>query len=371
MGNSIFNTYEAVTPPKFMVDNIDITPPTTDLDYMDYIIPELDTEEPTKKKDTDKYKTEVFDPNWDMSIQQNPSNTLIDNIINTGRQFVGSKYVSGGTSPDTGFDCSGYLQYIFKQNGINIPRDTAGIFKTGKEVSLTNIRPGDIICTKGSGITGRHVQMVSRIDPNGQIYVLEAKGRKWGIVEEPFKNKSIISVRRIINQSVSDNNPFLVNTAIKAPKSFTNKQNFVNTLNAAYKRALIKAGLSPDYSEVLTAQAAFESGWGKHQAGTYNFGGIKAGKNQPGTMRTTKEYSPSRGYYTIQDKFRNFSSIDEYADYRIKLLSNRRYNLFRFNPQDARGMLTSMLNSGYGTAPVGDYVPKVMSIYNQIITKYA
>ena len=307
-----------------------------------------------------------------MPKKNNTNDTLINNIINTGRQFVGSKYVSGGTSPETGFDCSGYLQYIYKQNGVNIPRDTAGIFKAGTEVSLTSAKPGDIICTKGSGVTGRHVQMISKIDSNGQIYVLEARGRKWGIVEEPFKGKSVISVRRIINQdSVASNDPFLTNTAIKAPKTFSNKQNFVSTLNAAYKRALIKFGLDPNYSEVLTAQAAFESGWGKHLAGTYNFGGIKAGKNQSGTMRTTKEWSPSRGYYTIQDKFRNFSSIDEYAEYRIKLLSNRRYNLFRFNPQDAQGMLTSMLHSGYGTAPIGAYVPKVLNIYKQIKTKYA
>jgi len=34
-------------------------------------------------------------------------------------------------------------------------------------------------------------------------------------------------------------------------------------------------------------------------------------------------------------------------------------------------MLTSMLNNGYGTAPIGDYVPKVLNIYKQIKTKYA
>mgnify|MGYP001772301273 CR=1 FL=1 len=37
--------------------------------------------------------------------------------------------------------------------------------KTGKEVSLSNARPGDIICSKGHGRSGLHVQMISRIDP--------------------------------------------------------------------------------------------------------------------------------------------------------------------------------------------------------------
>jgi cell wall-associated NlpC family hydrolase len=90
-------------------------------------------------------------------FQPSTTSNLISSIISSGRSLLGKKYLYGGTNPETGLDCSAFLQYIFKQNGINIPRDTSGIFKIGKEVSYKDIQPGDIICSRGSGQSGRHV----------------------------------------------------------------------------------------------------------------------------------------------------------------------------------------------------------------------
>lgn len=168
-------------------------------------------------------------------------------------------------------------------------------------------------------------------------------------------------------------NSITTNQDIKKPqiinsKSFDNKEEFVKTLNSSYRKALEKKGLNPDYSYILTAQAALESNWGKSQSGKFNFGGIKATGNQKGTYRSTREYDKEKGYYTTKAKFRDFDSIQDYCDSRIALLSNKRYNVFnQYSPNNPQDIIYHVVNRGYATAPAAKYTNSVMQIYNQIL----
>lgn len=65
-------------------------------------------------------------------------------LIATGKQFMGVPYVWGGESP-AGFDCSGFTQYVMKQNGITIPRTAAEQFNTGTPVEKSNLAVGDLV----------------------------------------------------------------------------------------------------------------------------------------------------------------------------------------------------------------------------------
>lgn len=137
--------------------------------------------------------------------QVNPISTNNSDVVDIARQFIGTKYSWGGATPKTGFDCSGLIYYAYKQKGINLPRTAKGMETAGIEVpSLQDVKVGDIICTPGSGQTGKHVKMVSRID-NGQIYTIEAKGKKDGIIETPLTNTSNITTIRRITDSSSNN----------------------------------------------------------------------------------------------------------------------------------------------------------------------
>lgn len=154
--------------------------------------------------------------------------------------------------------------------------------------------------------------------------------------------------------------------------SFSSHKDFAKTLVEGYKRALTKNNLDPDYAYVLTAQAAMESGWGDHQSGKFNFGGIKAGKDAPGTYKKTREIDSQGNYYTTTAKFRDFKSIEDYCDYRIKLLGNNRYNIFnQFKPNQSYDIVFHMLKKGYGSDRGGSksvrYAKSVQTIYNSII----
>lgn len=69
---------------------------------------------------------------------------LIDNIIQTGKQLQGVPYLWGGTTP-RGFDCSGFTQYVFALNGVNLPRTADAQYEMGVPVSYDNLQPGDMV----------------------------------------------------------------------------------------------------------------------------------------------------------------------------------------------------------------------------------
>jgi|GEM_PF-4752196 len=65
-------------------------------------------------------------------------------IIATAKSYIGIPYVWGGVTP-SGFDCSGFTQYVLNKNGITIPRVTSDQFGTGTSVSKSNLRAGDLV----------------------------------------------------------------------------------------------------------------------------------------------------------------------------------------------------------------------------------
>ncbi|MDQ0340409.1 LysM repeat protein [Caldalkalibacillus uzonensis] len=64
-------------------------------------------------------------------------------LIEEAKKYMGAPYRWGGSSPSTGFDCSGFLQYIFRSQGVNLPRTVASIWSVGTTVS--NPQPGDVV----------------------------------------------------------------------------------------------------------------------------------------------------------------------------------------------------------------------------------
>lgn len=74
-------------------------------------------------------------------------------IVATAKKYLGYKYVYGGSSPSTGFDCSGFTSYVFKQHGITLSRTSAGQYSNGVAVSRSNLQPGDLVMFGKSSIT--------------------------------------------------------------------------------------------------------------------------------------------------------------------------------------------------------------------------
>jgi len=72
--------------------------------------------------------------------------TSSDDVSMYAVSLVGSPYRLGGTSPQTGLDCSGFVGHVFKQTaGILLPRDSRAISETAQPLSLSELLPGDLV----------------------------------------------------------------------------------------------------------------------------------------------------------------------------------------------------------------------------------
>jgi cell wall-associated NlpC family hydrolase len=73
-------------------------------------------------------------------------------------QFVDVRYRRGGRAPSTGFDCSGFVHYVFSQVlGIDLPQNSVGQYEVGKQVARTDMKTGDLVFFKIRGKRISHV----------------------------------------------------------------------------------------------------------------------------------------------------------------------------------------------------------------------
>lgn len=367
MFDDLFTTYSSLDPPPIKRKTDDLTKlDLKEIDPNSYkMVSTIDNPDINWSLEQEgiynPFSFQTDEPYFEVPKQTQDTDSLAQNAVNLARSFVGGNYTWGGKNPDSGFDCSGLISYVYKQSGADIPATTFGLFKTGTEVSLSNAQVGDIICTPGSGRSGRHVKMISKIDPDGQIYTIEAKGRKYGIVESPLtRTDNIITIRRITGQT--NQSPQVAQT----DGTFSSRKDFVRTLNSTYREVLKEHGLDPDYSYILTSSAAMESGWGKNVSGTFNYGGVK-GKS--GTVKSTIDWVNGQ-YIRRNQTFRNFSSVKDYCNYVVNLLSNRRYNAFNsYSSSNPLTLWRHVLDAGYGggdSAGKDNYMKSISSIYNTV-----
>lgn len=108
-------------------------------------------------------------------------------VVDFAMQFVGNPYVWGGTSLTNGADCSGFVQAVYANFGISMPRTSSAMRSAGVGVSYSEAQPGDVICYDGHvGIYMGNGQIVNAID--------EAHG--IGVSSATYTN--IITVRRLV-----------------------------------------------------------------------------------------------------------------------------------------------------------------------------
>ena len=110
---------------------------------------------------------------------QVPAEALTDEefaaIYKEAQKYVGTPYVWGGSTPETGFDCSGYVCWVYNQNGYNVGRTTAnGLWNESQHISEAEAKPGDLVFFEGTydtpgkshvGIYLGNGMMVSAGDP--------------------------------------------------------------------------------------------------------------------------------------------------------------------------------------------------------------
>ena len=78
-------------------------------------------------------------------------------VVGIALQYLGIPYVWGGSSPSTGFDCSGFIMYVYAQIGVYLPHHAASQFAYGTPVSREQLEPGDLVFFDGLGHAGIYI----------------------------------------------------------------------------------------------------------------------------------------------------------------------------------------------------------------------
>jgi len=120
-------------------------------------------------------------------------------ILKNAKTHLGEHYVWGGTKPNA-FDCSGYMQYLYRKEGVELPRTAYQQSKVGKKVSRFELKKGDLLfflTDKSRGIPITHVGMYL-----GHDKFIHAASKKKGIITSSFSksrySRLFVTARRII-----------------------------------------------------------------------------------------------------------------------------------------------------------------------------
>jgi hypothetical protein len=134
-------------------------------------------------------------------VEQASASSTADNIVSTARDYIGTPYRYGGTTP-SGFDCSGYMQYVFNKEGISLPRTTAQQARIGTSVNKSELQKGDLVFfdINGSGISHAGIY----IGNDNFIHASSSRGVAMASVNDPHYWKDRYhSARRVIEPEVT------------------------------------------------------------------------------------------------------------------------------------------------------------------------
>jgi cell wall-associated NlpC family hydrolase len=101
---------------------------------------------------------------------------LREKVITTAAKLLGTPYRSGGTS-ENGFDCSGFVSHVLKENNIRVSRSSAEQIANGIHIPVSEVKPGDILIFKGASKNSSrpgHSGLVHHISPEGVVHFIHS-----------------------------------------------------------------------------------------------------------------------------------------------------------------------------------------------------
>ncbi|MBU4539036.1 MAG: C40 family peptidase [Weeksellaceae bacterium] len=110
--------------------------------------------------------------------------TRRDEVLKFAYQYLGTPYVYGSADPKTGFDCSGFINYVYRHFGYEVPRSSKDFLHFGREIPLENVRKGDLLIFYGTDIELReigHIGIVSRADAGNSEFIHASSGKANGV----------------------------------------------------------------------------------------------------------------------------------------------------------------------------------------------
>lgn len=159
------------------------------------------SETPSKTTETSSNQNTESEPEPEPAPKEEASSKSSGNassVISYAKQYLGYRYVMGGTSPSTGFDCSGFTSYVYRHFGVSLSRTSSAQASNGTAVSRSNLQAGDILIFRDS--SNSRVGHVG-IYIGGNSFIHAANSRKGVIISslsESYYSQRYVGARRVL-----------------------------------------------------------------------------------------------------------------------------------------------------------------------------
>lgn len=119
----------------------------------------------------------------------NTKNVHPQQLIDFAKTQIGVPYKYASTDPRQGFDCSGFITYVFNHFGIIVPRSSIDFTEVGKPVPLETVKPGDIVLFTGTDSTEKfvgHMGLVVNQENKVVNFIHSTSGKAYGVTITPL-----------------------------------------------------------------------------------------------------------------------------------------------------------------------------------------
>lgn len=119
----------------------------------------------------------------------NPGKTTADQLVDYAETLQGIPYKYGSVDPSQGFDCSGFITYVFNHFGIEVPRSSKDFTSVERQINLNQAKRGDIILFTGTDSTKRvvgHMGIITSLGSNGAEFIQSTSGKAYGVTITPL-----------------------------------------------------------------------------------------------------------------------------------------------------------------------------------------
>lgn len=146
--------------------------------------------------------------------------TSADSVLHFAQTLLGTPYRSASSNPSYGFDCSGFVTYVFKSFNLNVPRSSSEYYNAGERISLEDAKPGDVILFTGTKT--HHPHSIGHMgiicsNEDGEIKFIHSTSGKESCVtitdfNDTYKRRFVQIVRLLKQNDAPAQEPVLANS---------------------------------------------------------------------------------------------------------------------------------------------------------------
>ncbi|NHA03744.1 C40 family peptidase [Mucilaginibacter sp. HC2] len=140
-----------------------------------------------------------------VNVSLSTDSVSADTLLHFAQSLLGTRYRSRCSDPLVGFDCSGFVSYVFKKFNFNVPRSSCEFISVGTKVRLEDARPGDIILFTGTKKHTRRIGHVGIVYCNSSDefkFIHSTSGKEHGVtisnMDERYKRRFVQVIRLLI-----------------------------------------------------------------------------------------------------------------------------------------------------------------------------